>query len=106
MFLFNLLISSILINYTAGVIKRGEIDKIVKMTELGSKIIKNEKSQDDNPDFVWILRDFELEVNDSNRYLEEQLNKNDQNILNYFKQRKCAFLPPWNIQDTRDQLIS
>ena len=46
------------------------------MTELGSKIIKNEMNQDDNPDFAWILRDFELDVNDANRYLEEKLNKN------------------------------
>ena len=66
------------------------------MTELGSKIIKNETNQHDNPDFAWILRDFELDVNHANRYLEEKLNKNDQNILKYFKQRKFAFLPPWN----------
>ena len=70
--------------------------QIGEMTQLCSEIIKNKTNQDDNPDFLWILRDFDLKVNDSNVYLEDQINKNDQKIFNFFMRRHCRFLLPWN----------
>jgi hypothetical protein len=75
--------------------------QIGEMTQLCSEIIKNKTNQDDNPDLMWILRDFDLKVNDSNVYLEDQNKKNDQKIFNFFIRRHCRFLLPWNNMDKK-----
>jgi len=101
LFLFNLLISSLLIYYTQGVIERSKMIQIGEMTQLCCEIIKNKTNQDDNPDLLWILRDFDLKVNDANGYLEDQIKKNDQKIFNFFIHRHCRFLLPWNNKDKK-----
>jgi hypothetical protein len=75
--------------------------QIGEMTELCCKIIKNKNNQHDNPDLLWIIRDFDLKVNDANGYLEDQIKKNDQKIFNFFTNRHCRFLFPWNNMDNK-----
>ena len=75
--------------------------QIGEMTELCCKIIKNKNNQHDNPDLLWIIRDFGLQVNDANGYLEDQIKKNDQKIFNFFTNRHCRFLFPWNNMDNK-----
>jgi hypothetical protein len=102
LFLFNLLISSLLIYNTQGSIERSKMIQIGEMTQLCYEIIKNKTNKDDNPDLLWILRDFDFKVNDdANRYLEDQIEKYDQSILGFFIRRHCRILLPWNKMDNK-----
>ena len=71
------------------------------MTEMSINLIKNKTNEIDNPDFLWILRDFDFEVpeNDSNLYFDSQIKNYEQRKLNYFKRNECTFLPYRNNMD-------
>ena len=96
-FLFNLLSCSLFIYYTPGVIKIEQLEDISKMTEMSTKMIKNKNHEHDNPDYLWILRDFDFEENDPKAYFEDQIKNYKQ--FGYFKNRHCSFLPFRNKMD-------
>ena len=77
--------------------------QLVKMTDLCCQLIRNRINEDDNPDFLWILRDFDFKAanSDANQYFEDQITRNNQNIFKYFKNRRGTFLPPCNNMDSR-----
>ena len=62
---------------------------------MSTKNIKNQANKQDNPDFLWILRDFDFRVpeNDPNAYLESKIKTIT--MFNYFIKRECKFLPAW-----------
>ena len=86
------MVCSLFVYLTQGVIKREQLQDISKLIEISNKNIKNQDSQQDNPDFVWIFRDFDFQVpgNDSKAYLESKVNKT---IFSYFQKHECSFLP-------------
>ena len=89
------------IYYTKGAIEKKQLQEISKMTEMSINLIKNKTNEIDNPDFLWILRDFDFEVpeNDSNLYFDSQIKNYEQRKLNYFKRNECTFLPYRNNMD-------
>ena len=62
---------------------------------MSTKSIKNQANKQDNPDFLWILRDFDFKVpeNDPNAYLESKIKTIT--MFDYFRKRECKFLPAW-----------
>ena len=62
---------------------------------MSTRSIKNQANKQDNPDFLWILRDFDFKVpeNDPNAYLESKIKKIT--MSDYFRKRECKFLPAW-----------
>ena len=92
--MFNLAVCSLFIYFTQGVIQKEQLEQVSKMTDISTKIKKKQAKKYDNPDFLWILRDFDFQVpkNDSNAYLESKINKT---AFSYFQKRECAFLPNW-----------
>ena len=78
-------------------IKIEQLEDISKMTEMSTKMIKNKNHEHDNPEYLWILRDFDFEENDPKAYFEDQIKGYKQ--FDYFKNRLCSVLPIWNKMD-------
>ena len=64
---------------------------------MSTNMIKNKKHKNDNPDYLWILRDFDFEEKDPKAYFEDQIKGYKQ--FDYSKNRQCSFLPFYNKMD-------
>ena len=94
LFLFSLLVSSLFIYYTQGVIRKDILEEISTMIQISTTgEIENKNNKQDIPCILWILRDFNLKVreNDSNAYLEKLVNDYNPKMMKYFKE--CYILP-------------
>jgi hypothetical protein len=102
-FVLSLLLSSVFIYNTNGVIDRNSIKKLVIMNQL-SKYIKSEDSNqgfDNLPDFIWALRDYKFALQDTNptKELEDLLTAESktklihESIKKSFSSLECFYLP-------------
>ena len=108
-FVLNLLLSSVFIYNTKGVIDRNSINMLGIMNQL-SKYIRSETNESsDLPDFIWILRDYQFALENKNptNELEDLLKvrnarKDDEivktqfiqeSIKKSFRSLECFYLP-------------
>ena len=107
LFMLNVLLSSCLIYNTCGVVNEDKVSEMEMFCDVINKININTSNNNNKnsllskymPELIWVLRDIDIDVNDSNKssndLLEEQLtiNSKGEKIKQLFTNRSCVYLP-------------